>query len=118
MHEARLADRHVHQAGCRIDEGHVRRAGDRPLVGDRPGIAVQLHDGGIVACGVEPAAVALAWVLRQPGMIAIPKAVKPEHVRANMQALEVKLNAMNDTFDAAFDPNDYINSATRMYLVN
>jgi len=35
-----------------------------------------------------------------------------------VQALEVKLNALNDTFDAAFDPNDYINSATRMYLVN
>jgi hypothetical protein len=35
-----------------------------------------------------------------------------------VQALDVKLNALNDTFDAAFDPNDYINSATRMYLVN
>lgn len=35
-----------------------------------------------------------------------------------VQALEVKLNALNDTFDAAFDPNDYINSATRMYLIN
>jgi hypothetical protein len=35
-----------------------------------------------------------------------------------VQELEVKLNALNDTFDAAFDPNDYINSATRMYLVN
>jgi hypothetical protein len=35
-----------------------------------------------------------------------------------VQALEVKLNALNDTFDAAFDPNDYINGATRMYLVN
>lgn len=35
-----------------------------------------------------------------------------------VQALEVKLNALNDTFDSAFDPNDYINSATRMYLVN
>jgi len=43
--------------------------------------------------GVDPAAVALAWVLRQPGVIAIPKAVKPEHVRANMKALEVKLDA-------------------------
>ena len=35
-----------------------------------------------------------------------------------VQALEVKLNAMSDTFDSAFDPNEYINSATRMYLVN
>lgn len=35
-----------------------------------------------------------------------------------VQALEVKLNALNDTFDQAFDPTEYINSATRMYMVN
>ena len=35
-----------------------------------------------------------------------------------VQALGVKLDAMSDTFDEAFDPNEYINSATRMYLVN
>ena len=34
--------------------------------------------------GCDPAAVALAWVLRQPGVITIPKATKPEHVRANV----------------------------------
>jgi hypothetical protein len=35
-----------------------------------------------------------------------------------VQALEVKLNALSDTFDSAFEPTEYINSATRMYLVN
>lgn len=35
-----------------------------------------------------------------------------------VQELEVKLNALEDTFDQAFDPTEYINSATRMYLVN
>ena len=35
-----------------------------------------------------------------------------------VQELEVKLNALDDTFDGAFDPIEYINSATRMYLVN
>ena len=35
-----------------------------------------------------------------------------------VQALEIKLNALSDTFDAAFEPTEYINSATRMYLVN
>jgi hypothetical protein len=35
-----------------------------------------------------------------------------------VQALGVKLDAMSDTFDSAFDPTEYINSATRMYLVN
>jgi diketogulonate reductase-like aldo/keto reductase len=55
--------------------------------------------------GVDPAAVALAWVLRQPGMITIPKAVQPEHVRANMKALTVKLDAEDlKALDAAFPP--------------
>lgn len=35
-----------------------------------------------------------------------------------VQELEVKLNALEDTFDQAFDPTEYINSASRMYLVN
>jgi hypothetical protein len=35
-----------------------------------------------------------------------------------VQALGVKLDAMSDTFDSTFDPTEYINSATRMYLVD
>ena len=35
--------------------------------------------------------VALAWVLRQPQMIAIPKASEEEHVRDNVQSIEIKL---------------------------
>jgi diketogulonate reductase-like aldo/keto reductase len=55
--------------------------------------------------GADPAVVALAWVLRQPGVITIPKAVKPEHVRTNMKALEVKLDADDlKALDAAFPP--------------
>ena len=55
--------------------------------------------------GVDPGAIALAWVLRQPGVVAIPKAVRPEHVRANMKALEVKLDADDlKALDAAFTP--------------
>jgi diketogulonate reductase-like aldo/keto reductase len=54
---------------------------------------------------VDAAAVALAWVLRQPGVITIPKAVRPEHVRANMKALDVKLDADDlKALDAAFPP--------------
>jgi diketogulonate reductase-like aldo/keto reductase len=37
------------------------------------------------------AQVALAWVLRQPGVIAIPKAGHFEHVRENRGALDVEL---------------------------
>jgi diketogulonate reductase-like aldo/keto reductase len=55
--------------------------------------------------GTDPAAVALAWVLRHPGVITIPKAVKPDHVRANLKALEVKLDAEDlKALDAAFPP--------------
>ena len=55
--------------------------------------------------GCEPAAIALAWVLRQPGVIAIPKASNPDHVRANMQALDIVLDADDlKALDAAFPP--------------
>jgi diketogulonate reductase-like aldo/keto reductase len=55
--------------------------------------------------GCDPGAVALAWVLRQPGVITIPKAVKPEHVRANIKALDVKLDAEDlAALDAGFPP--------------
>lgn len=54
---------------------------------------------------VEPAAIALAWLLRQPGVVAIPKATRLEHVRANARALDVKLDADDLTaLDAAFPP--------------
>ena len=41
--------------------------------------------------GVGPAQIALAWVLRQPRVIAIPKAGTPEHVRENAAALALRL---------------------------
>jgi len=39
-----------------------------------------------------PAQVALAWLLRQDGMIVIPKATRLEHVRENRAALDLKLS--------------------------
>jgi diketogulonate reductase-like aldo/keto reductase len=39
-----------------------------------------------------PAQVALAWVLRQDDVCAIPKAAIPEHVRENRRALELELD--------------------------
>jgi diketogulonate reductase-like aldo/keto reductase len=35
--------------------------------------------------------IALAWVLRQPGVITIPKASKEKHVRDNARSIEIKL---------------------------
>jgi len=44
----------------------------------------KLHDS-------TPAQIALAWVLRQPGVIAIPKAGNQAHVRDNAQSVEIQL---------------------------
>jgi diketogulonate reductase-like aldo/keto reductase len=52
-----------------------------------------------------PAQVALAWLLRQPGTIVIPKAARPEHVRENRGALDVVLTDEDlAAFDRAFPP--------------
>jgi len=52
-----------------------------------------------------PAQVALAWVLREPGVLAIPKAAHFERVRENRGALEIEL-APEDLaeLDGAFPP--------------
>jgi len=53
----------------------------------------------------SPAQVALAWVLRQPGVVAIPKASNPEHVQENRAALAIHLTK-NDlqALDREFPP--------------
>ena len=43
--------------------------------------------------GVTPAQVALAWLLHQEGVVVIPKAVRPQHVRENRAALDLVLGA-------------------------
>jgi diketogulonate reductase-like aldo/keto reductase len=53
--------------------------------------------------GATPARVALAWLLRQPDVVAIPKASSEAHVRDNHAALELALGAddlaeLNRTF--------------------
>ncbi|SDY37588.1 aldo/keto reductase [Pseudomonas sp. NFIX28] len=42
--------------------------------------------------GATTAQVSLAWVLRQEGVIAIPKAVRPEHVQLNAEAAGLRLS--------------------------
>jgi diketogulonate reductase-like aldo/keto reductase len=52
-----------------------------------------------------PAQVALAWLLRQEGMIVIPKAARQEHVRENRGALDVALTEEDLlALDRAFPP--------------
>lgn len=45
------------------------------------------------ARGATAAQVALAWVLAQPGVIAIPKAVKEQHLKDNLAAVDLRLQA-------------------------
>jgi diketogulonate reductase-like aldo/keto reductase len=55
--------------------------------------------------GATPAQVVLAWVLRQDGVSAIPRATKPEHVEENRGALELHLSPEDlDVLDRAFPP--------------
>ena len=52
-----------------------------------------------------PAQVALGWVLRHDGVMAIPKAGTAAHVRENCGALQVELTQQDvDELDAAFPP--------------
>ncbi len=66
-------------AYCPIDEGAL--AGSAPLAAIGK------------AHGATAAQIALAWVMSQPGVIAIPKAVKPEHLRQNFAAAIIELSA-------------------------
>lgn len=55
--------------------------------------------------GATPAQVALAWVLSQPGVVAIPKAVGEAHQRENFSACEVRLDAQDlAELDQLFPP--------------
>ncbi|ESY87302.1 hypothetical protein X739_04670 [Mesorhizobium sp. LNHC220B00] len=60
----------------------------------------------IAAChNATPAQIALAWVMHQDGVIAIPKASSQEHVRQNFAALDIKLTSGDlADLDRAFPP--------------
>jgi diketogulonate reductase-like aldo/keto reductase len=64
-------------AYCPIDEGALARHAELAAIG-KP-------------LGASAAQLALAWVLRQPDVIAIPKAVRAEHLRANLDAAALQL---------------------------
>ena len=55
--------------------------------------------------GATPAQVGLAWLLRQDGVIAIPKASDPAHVRDNRAAADLRLDEQDlADLDRAFPP--------------
>ncbi len=67
---------------------------------DNPGLAAVAG-----RLGAPPAQVALAWLLREPGVASIPKASRPGHVRSNHAAAALRLDeAVLAALDAAFPP--------------
>jgi diketogulonate reductase-like aldo/keto reductase len=55
--------------------------------------------------GCTPAQIAIAWSLRHPGVISIPKAADPAHVAANVAAIGISLTPEDlAAIDAAFPP--------------
>lgn len=57
------------------------------------------------AHGATPAQVALAWLVRQPGIVAIPKSARPPHVRENRAAAGLRLTDGDlAALDRAFPP--------------
>jgi diketogulonate reductase-like aldo/keto reductase len=78
-------------AYCPIDQGALARG---------PHLQVMAR-----ARGATPAQLALAWVLRQSDVIAIPKALQPAHLRDNLAAASIDLSAAElAQIDAAFPP--------------
>ena len=79
------------QAYSPIEQGRLLR--DRVLTG----VAIRHR--------ATTAQIALAWVLRQPDMMVIPKAATLEHVRENRAALDMELTAQDlAELDRAFPP--------------
>jgi diketogulonate reductase-like aldo/keto reductase len=65
-----------------------------PIKGDLPGLRQALREE-----------IALAWVLREPDVIAIPKASTEAHVRDNACSLKMKLTKEDLTdLDREFPP--------------
>lgn len=86
------------------------RARSMPVMAYSPieqGALAQDSAIGTVAArhGATPAQIALAWVMREDGVIAIPKAARPEHVRQNIAAADISLTPDDlAALDRAFAP--------------
>jgi len=78
-------------AYCPIDQGALANDKTFAAIGQR--------------LGATAAQVALAWTLREPGVIAIPKAVREAHLRDNLGAARLSLSSEDlAAIDRAFPP--------------
>lgn len=96
--------------GAEFDLLPAMAARSIPLMAYSPIEQGQLPNTGALAhiarrCEATRFQVALAWVLRRPDVIAIPKAASVEHVTANRRAVDVELDAAAlAALDRAFPP--------------
>jgi len=101
---------HLRERGIEWELLPWMRARRIPLMAYSPlGQGVLVRDGRLRAIagpsGLAPEALALAWLLRAPDVIAIPKASEPRHVRANHRAAALRIPAaVLAELDAAFPP--------------
>lgn len=101
---------HLGSRGIEFDLLPWLQSRDMPMMAYSPlGRGELLHHPVLVDIAdrhdASPAQVALAGVLRQPGVIAIPKASSVEHVQANAEALDIVFDAEDlDRLDHAFPP--------------
>ena len=73
---------------------------DRGALGRHPSLVSMAQ-----RLGVTPAQVALAWAIAQPGVMALPKATRPAHLRENLAATRLVLDATSRaTLDRLFPP--------------
>lgn len=78
-------------AYCPVDQGALASDWTFAALGER--------------LGASAAQVALAWALREPGVIAIPKAVREAHLRENLAAADLALSTEDlEAIDRAYPP--------------
>ena len=80
-----------------------------PFVSAPPALTRLLGNATLKAVAARhsatPGQIALAWLLHQPGVVAIPKAVQPAHIRQNRAAYDLTLTAEDIAdLNAAFPP--------------
>lgn len=98
------------QRGVEIDLLPWMRAHGMPLMAYSPiDQAALARHGSLEAIGqrlgASAAQVALAWLLREGGVVAIPKAIQPTHLRDNLAAAELALDdAALGEIDRSFAP--------------
>jgi diketogulonate reductase-like aldo/keto reductase len=100
----------LNRRGIEYDLTRWCRRRDIPVIAYSPldqGSLAHSRALGLIArkLGVSSAQLALAWLVRRPGVIAIPKAARLEHVRENRAAIDLRLRRADlAALDRAFPP--------------